>query len=124
MISLEATKLASVEKDPAWNRDVTRRIIVEQSIEWNSSLYVNFVDYEKAFDSLDRESLWELMRHYAPEKFVTLIRTTHEGMACKVRHAAKVSAGFEVLTGIRQGCLLSPFLLAIDSITRKRNGIQ
>ena len=29
----------------------TLRIIVEQSIEWNSSLYVNFVDYEKAFDS-------------------------------------------------------------------------
>ena len=33
----------------------TLRIIVEQSIEWNSSLYVNFVDCEKAFDSLDRE---------------------------------------------------------------------
>ena len=32
----------------------TLRIIVEQSIEWNSSLYVNFVDYEKAFDTLDR----------------------------------------------------------------------
>ena len=110
----------------------TLRIIVEQSIEWNSSLYVNFVDYEKAFDSLDRETLWELMRHYAiPEKFVTLIRNTYEGMTCKVTHAGKVSAGFEVLTGVRQGCILSPFLflLAIDWITRKttankRNGIQ
>ena len=30
----------------------TLRIIVEQSIKWNSSLYVNFVDYEKTFDSL------------------------------------------------------------------------
>ncbi|VDP57388.1 unnamed protein product, partial [Schistosoma mattheei] len=30
----------------------TLRIIVEQSIEWNSSLYTNFVDYEKAFDSV------------------------------------------------------------------------
>ena len=36
----------------------TLRIIVEQSIEWNSLLYVNCVDYEKAFDSLDRETLW------------------------------------------------------------------
>ena len=35
----------------------TLQIIVEQSIEWNSPLYVNFVDYEKAFDSLDRETL-------------------------------------------------------------------
>ena len=38
----------------------TLRIIVEQSIEWNLSIYVNFVDYEKAFDSLDRETLWKI----------------------------------------------------------------
>lgn len=29
-------------------------IIVEQSLEWNSPLYINFVDYEKAFDSFER----------------------------------------------------------------------
>ena len=33
-------------------------------MEWNSSLYVNIVDYEKAFDSLDRETLWKILRHY------------------------------------------------------------
>ena len=35
----------------------TLRIIIEQSKEWNSSLYVNFIDFEKAFDSIDREVL-------------------------------------------------------------------
>jgi hypothetical protein len=35
----------------------TLRIIAEQSIEWNSPLYITFVDYAKAFDSLDRETL-------------------------------------------------------------------
>ncbi|VDP37488.1 unnamed protein product [Schistosoma margrebowiei] len=40
----------------------TLRIIVEQSIEWNSSLYINFIDYEKAFDSVDRTTLWKLFR--------------------------------------------------------------
>ncbi len=42
----------------------TLRIILEQSLEWNSSLYVNFIDFEKAFDSVDRASLWRLLRHY------------------------------------------------------------
>ncbi|VDO87756.1 unnamed protein product [Schistosoma margrebowiei] len=42
----------------------TLRIIVEQSIEWNSSLYINFIDYEKAFDSVDRTTLWKLLRYY------------------------------------------------------------
>ncbi|VDP42369.1 unnamed protein product [Schistosoma margrebowiei] len=35
----------------------TLRIIVEQSIEWNTSLYIDFLDYEKAFDSVDRRTL-------------------------------------------------------------------
>ena len=40
------------------------RIIVEQSLEWNSSLYINFVDYEKTFNSVDRKTLWKLLWHY------------------------------------------------------------
>ena len=35
----------------------TLRIIIEQSMEWNSSFCINFIDYEKAFDSVDRETL-------------------------------------------------------------------
>ena len=42
----------------------TLRIIVEQSIEWSSPLYLLFVDFEKAFDSLDREAMWRLLYHY------------------------------------------------------------
>ncbi len=53
----------------------TLRMIIEQSIEWNSSLYVNFIDFEKAFDSLDREILWKLLDHYGiPTKLITLIK--------------------------------------------------
>ena len=36
---------------------VTLRIIVVQSIEWQSSLYTCFIDFEKAFNSVDRESI-------------------------------------------------------------------
>ena len=65
----------------------TLRIIVEQSIEWNSSLYVNFVDYEKAFDSLDRETLWNILRHYgAAMKLVNMIKNSYEGMSCRQSH--------------------------------------
>ena len=108
------------------------RIIVEQSIEWNSPLYINFIDFKKAFDSVDRDALWKLLRHYGvPQKFVTLIRCTYQGMTCKVAHAGQLSESFEVKTGVRQGCLLSPFLflLAIDwtmktTTAGKNNGIQ
>jgi len=39
------------------NQIATLCIILEQSLEWNSPLYINFVDYEKAFDSVDRQTL-------------------------------------------------------------------
>ena len=108
------------------------RIIVEQSLEWNSPLYVNFIDYEKAFDSVDRETLWKLLRHYGvPQKIISLIRCTYQEMSCRIAHAGQLSDSFEVKTGVRQGCLLSPFLflLVIDWIMKtttmdRRNGIQ
>ena len=47
------------------------QIIIEQSLKWNSPLYINFIDYEKAFDSVDRQTLWKLLRHYGiPMKIV------------------------------------------------------
>uniref|UniRef100_A0AAV2J1Z3 Reverse transcriptase domain-containing protein n=1 Tax=Knipowitschia caucasica TaxID=637954 RepID=A0AAV2J1Z3_KNICA len=110
----------------------TLRIILEQSLEWNSPMYVNFIDYEKAFDSVDRQSLWKLLRHYGvPEKITNIIRKSYEGTTCRIVHGRQPTDAFGVRTGVRQGCLLSPclFLLAIDwvmktSTNQMRNGIQ
>ena len=43
---------------------LTLRNIIEQSIEFNSSLYINFIDFKKAFDSVHRESVWEIAQIY------------------------------------------------------------
>ena len=40
------------------------RNIIEQSYEWQSPLVLNFIDFEKAFDSLYRPSLWDFMKAY------------------------------------------------------------
>ncbi|VDO57178.1 unnamed protein product [Schistosoma margrebowiei] len=110
----------------------TLRFIVEQSIEWNSSLYINFIDYEKAFDSVDRRTLWNLLRHYGvPEKIVNIIRNSYDRLQCKVVHGGQLTDAFQVRTGLRQGCLLSPFLflLVVDwimktSTSEGKHGIQ
>ena len=108
------------------------RLIVEQSLEWNSPLLVNFIDYEKAFDSIDRKTLWKIMRHYGiPQKIVSLIEEMYRNTTCRVLHEGQLTESFKINTGVRQGCLLSPFLfiLAIDWLMKtstegKRNGIQ
>ncbi|VDP31602.1 unnamed protein product, partial [Schistosoma margrebowiei] len=80
-ISAEALK-SDIES--CTDQIATLRIIVEQSIELNSSLYINFIDYEKTFDSVDRRTLWTLLRHYGvPEKIVNIIRNSYDGLQCK-----------------------------------------
>ncbi|KAK3780057.1 hypothetical protein RRG08_061825 [Elysia crispata] len=77
------------------------RIIVEQSIEWNSPLLVNFIDFEKAFDSIDRDTLWKLLRHYGiPPKIVTLIQKMCDGTSCKVLHEGRLTDSFQIKTGV------------------------
>uniref|UniRef100_A0A673LBT8 G protein-coupled receptor kinase n=1 Tax=Sinocyclocheilus rhinocerous TaxID=307959 RepID=A0A673LBT8_9TELE len=67
----------------------------QQSLEWNSPLYINFLHYEKAFDSVDRETLWKLLRHYGiPDKIVTIIRNSYEGLNCKVVHGGQLTEHF------------------------------
>ena len=63
----------------------TLRFILEQSLGWNPPLYINFVHYEKAFDSMDWQTLWMLLRHYGiQEKIANIIRNSNEGMTCRV----------------------------------------
>ena len=91
-------------------------------MEWDSSLIINFVDYERAFDSLDRYTRWPLLQHYGiPDKYISLIRNTTEDMACRVIHSGQLTDSFMVKTGVREGYRLSPFLflLAIDWIMKK-----
>ena len=110
----------------------TLRIIAEQSIEWQSSSYINFIDFEKAFDSFSRrELLWKLLRHYGmPDKMVTIIRVLYEGFSAQVVHNGQKTQPLNMRTGVRQGCLLSPllFLVALDWVTRtafdRKRGIQ
>lgn len=110
----------------------TLRNIIEQSLEWNTTLYTIFVDFEKAFDSVDRDTLWKLLAYYGiPEKIIKLIRMAFEPSTCQVVHNGSLTEPFTITTGVRQGCLLSPFLflIVIDWIMRettkdKKRGLQ
>ena len=110
----------------------TLRQILEQSKEWNTSLYINFIDLEKAFDSIHRESLWKILRHYGvPAKLVRVIAMLFNDFKSQVICDSELTEAFNVSTGVKQGCILSPFLfiLAMDWIMKnstdgERRGIK
>ncbi|XP_055386169.1 uncharacterized protein LOC129615119 [Condylostylus longicornis] len=75
------------------------RLIVEQSIKWKSPLYITFVDFERAFDTVKREAIGK-------------------DTEIRVLHNDKLGEPLRNETGIRQGCPLSPLLfnIALDEI--------
>lgn len=100
--------------------------------EFQCNLYLTFVDYTTAFDSIFRDKIWDLLRAAdIPPKLIKLIRAQYDGFQCRVLHNSRLSEPFSPKTGVRQGCLLSPllFLLVIDSVIRnaldgEHRGIQ
>ena len=94
------------------------RNIIEQCTEWQRQLYINLVDFEKAFDSIHRDSLWRILRMYGiPQQMVLLIKSFYVNFSCRVGSS---DYSFEVKTGVRQGCVMSVLLfnLVIDWVMR------
>lgn len=108
----------------------TLRIIIEQSVEWRSPLYLVFVDFKKAFDSIRRSAIWASLRAKGvPPKIINLIQAMYTNTKLHVRHNGMTSDDFETNAGVKQGCPLSPLLFAtiLDEImlklSKKRRGI-
>ena len=92
----------------------TLRIVIEQSVEWRSPLYMLFVDFKKAFDTFKREAIWiALSRKGVPSKIISLIKALYLNSELAVPHNGKISDSFITNTGIRQGCPMLSDLFAI-----------
>ncbi|XP_073815639.1 uncharacterized protein [Musca autumnalis] len=102
----------------------TLRIIIEQSKEYNAHLYLLFVDFERAFDTISRDALWEILSlNGIPDKIILLIRELYRNSTCRVRFNTAESSPFMTTAGVKQGCILSPtlFLLMLDFVMNKTN---
>ena len=108
---------AGFRKDGSFNDQIaTPRLIIEQSIEWDTSVYINFVDFEKAFDSLDRNALWNVIMHYGiPGKFIRIFKNSYCAMTCKIVHSGKLTDSFAVKKGLKQEIFLTPLPLPLKN---------
>ena len=108
------------------------RNIIEQVDEWQATLYLNFIDFEKAFDSIHRESMWIILSKYGiPEKIIRIVRVFYEDYECAVEDQGEICSWFRIKTGVKQGCNMSGFLFLIvmdwimnRSVGQGENGIR
>ena len=78
-------------------------------------LFLCFIDLQKAYDSVDRTLLWQVLARFGtPPQMIDVIRQFHDGMRARVRSDdGQCSGPFEVAQGLRQGCVLSPLLFNV-----------
>ena len=109
----------------------TLRRILEHRFKFQQSTAACFIDFRAAFDSIDREGLWNVMlADGIPPKFVRLLKAFYSSTKARVRVYGAESSAFSLSSGVRQGCPLSPVLFnyAIDWIMinalRDYQGVQ
>ncbi|KAK2165113.1 hypothetical protein NP493_1382g00008 [Ridgeia piscesae] len=84
------------------------RQLQEKCIEQDRPLYTVFVDFSKAFDTIGRTRLWQLLRKYGcPEKFTTMTEALHTRMMANVTVGGEVSESFSVTNGVKHDCVMA-----------------
>ena len=79
-----------------------------------SPVYLAFIDFQKAFDSVDRARLWAKLRDLGVDgNLMAAIRSLYEGHSARVRIGGALSMVFRILKGVKQGCGMSPDLFKV-----------
>ena len=84
-------------------------------------LYAAFVDYQRAFDSIDRSCLWSVLTEIClSTKFLRMLQSVYSHVEACVRWNGNTSDFFDNSIGVRQGAVESPiiFCLFIDYVAR------
>ena len=77
-------------------------------------LIATFVDFTKAFDSINRSVMFSVLRHYGiPETLVNATQVLYTNSSSSVMVDGSISKPFSVTTGVLQGDVLAPFLFII-----------
>ena len=90
------------------------RQLQEKCKEQRVGLYHVFIDLTKAFDTVNRTALWQILRKFGcPDKFTNILKSFHDDMKVWVALSGDLSDPISVENGVKQGDIPAPTLFAI-----------
>ena len=96
--------------------------IIEKVREFQKNIYFCFIDYATAFDCVDHNKLWKILKQMAiPDHLICLLRNLYVGQEATVRTGPRTTDRFQIGKGVRQGCVLSPCLFNLYAEYIMRN---
>ena len=90
------------------------KTLIDKYIKKNKYLYVTFVDFKAAFDSIWRKALfYKLVKSGVGGLFINMLINIYSDVKYSVKHSTGITDGFNSYTGVKQGCVLSPILFNV-----------
>ena len=88
--------------------------IMEKAREFQENIYFCFIDYAKAFDCVDHQKLWKILKVMGiPDHLICLLRNLYAGQEATVRTGHGTTDWFQIGKGVLPGCILSPCLFKL-----------
>ena len=85
--------------------------IIKKVRDFQNNIYFCFIDYAKAFDCVDHNKLWKILKEMGlPDHLTCLLRNLYAGQEATVRTGHGTTDWFQIGKGVHQGCILSPCL--------------
>ena len=90
---------------------VNMRWIIENAREFQENIYFCFIEYAKAFDCVHHNKLWKILQEMGkPDHTTCLLRSLCTSQEATIRTWHGTADWFQIGKGVRQGCILSPYL--------------
>ena len=107
----------------ARNQIANIRCIIEKAREFQKNIYFCFIDHAKAFNCVDHNKLWKILKDLGiPDHLTCLLRNLYTGQEATVRNGCGPTDWFQIRKGVCQGCILSPCLFNLYAEYIMRNG--
>ena len=96
--------------------------IIEKGREFQKNIYFYFIDYAKAFDCVDHNKLWKILKDLGiPDHLTCLLRNLYAGQEATVKPGHGTMDWFQIGKGVWQGCIFSPYLFNLYAEYIMRN---
>ena len=105
-------------------RDQTANIhwITQKAREFQKNIYFCLIDYVKAFDGVDHNKLWKILKEMGiPDHLTCLLRNLYARQEATIGTGHGTTDWFQIGIGVRQGCILSPCLFNLYAEYIMRN---
>ena len=93
------------------------RWIIEKAREFQKNIFICFIDYAKAFDHVDHNKLWKILKEMGiPDHLTCLLRNLRAGQEATVRTGHGKTDWFQIRKGVHRACILSSYLFNLYAV--------